>query len=87
MTLESIAGAAGAWLWDKYGQALADKMAGEAKERWAKFNWGQAAEKYRQRVKERYGITRILGNPKPVSLAGRGLRRGCGRRRGSGVEG
>lgn len=68
MTLESIAGAAGAWLWDKYGQVITDQAIGAAKERWAKFNWGHAAEKYRQRVKELYGTTRILGNPRPVSL-------------------
>jgi hypothetical protein len=70
MTLESIAGAAGAWLWDRYGTDIADKAVGAAKEGWAKFNWGQAAEKYRQRVKELYGTTRILGNPRPVSLEG-----------------
>lgn len=70
MTFETLAGAAGAWLWDKYGQAIADSAIGVAKDRWAKFNWIQAAEKYRQRVKELYGTTRILGNPKPVSLEG-----------------
>ncbi|MBI1877712.1 MAG: NACHT domain-containing protein [Chloroflexi bacterium] len=70
MTLESIAGAAGAWLWDNYGKAIADQAIGAAKERWAKFNWSQAAEKYRRRVKELYGTTRILGNPKPIPLEG-----------------
>jgi predicted NACHT family NTPase len=70
MALESIAGAAGAWLWDNYGKDIADQAFGAAKERWAKFNWGQAAEKYRQQVKVLYGTTRILGNPKPISLQG-----------------
>lgn len=70
MTLESITGTAGAWLWDKYGKEVANQAIGAAKERWAKFNWGNAAEKYRQRVKELYGTTRILGNPRPVSLEG-----------------
>jgi hypothetical protein len=70
MSLETIAGAAGAWLWDTYGKAIADQALGVAKERWAKFNWGRAAETYRQRVKDLYGTTRILGNPKPVSLEG-----------------
>ncbi len=70
MSLETIAGAGAAWLWDSYGKSIADRAIGAAKERWIKFNWQQAADKYRQRVKELYGTTRILGNPRPVSLAG-----------------
>ena len=75
MSVEAIVGA---WLWNKYGKdlvnALADKTKGQltskAKEQWARFEWVQAAEKYRQRMKDLYSTTRMLGKPEPVSLEG-----------------
>ncbi len=66
MALESV----GAWLWDKYGKDIASTLAGKAKEQWARFEWTQSAEKYRQRMKDLYSTTRMLGKPESVSLEG-----------------
>ena len=66
MTIDLI----GAWLWSTYGKAITDKALGAAKDEWSKFNWNEAAQKYRIRVKALHSTTRMLGNPKPVSLAG-----------------
>jgi hypothetical protein len=60
----------GAWLWDKYGKDIASTLAGKAKERWTRFEWNASAEKYRQRMKDLYSTTRMLGKPDPVSLEG-----------------
>jgi hypothetical protein len=62
--------AVGAWLWDKYGKDIAGTLAGKAKEQWARFEWNASAEKYRQRMKDLYSTTRMLGKPDPVSLEG-----------------
>lgn len=70
MSLETIAGTAGAWLWDKYDEVIVNKALDAARTKWIKFNWPKAAKKYRQRVKDLYGTTRILGNPRPISLEG-----------------
>ena len=65
-------GAAGAWLWDKYGKELLDKLlvstSGTARDRWHKFGWQKAAQKYRESVKRLYNVMRILGMPEPVPL-------------------
>jgi predicted NACHT family NTPase len=66
MALESV----GAWVWDKFGKEIVSQLAGIAKEKWAKFEWNKAAETYRQRMKDLYSTTRMLGKPEPVSLEG-----------------
>lgn len=66
MTLEPI----GVWVWDKYGKDIASTLAGKAKEQWARFEWNASAERYRQRMKDLYSTTRMLGKPEPVSLEG-----------------
>jgi predicted NACHT family NTPase len=66
MALESV----GAWVWDKFGKDIVSHLAGKARERWVKFEWNKAAEKYRQRMKALYSTTRMLGKPEPVSLEG-----------------
>lgn len=58
------------WLWDIYGKLIVDKTMGIAQKKWDEFNWKQAAEKYRQKMKTRYGIMHIFGMTEPVSLEG-----------------
>jgi predicted NACHT family NTPase len=65
MSLEKVAGA---WFWNTYGEAIIGKAIGAVKAQWEQFNWGQAAETYRQRIKERYGVMRVLGMSRPVPL-------------------
>ncbi len=60
--------AAGAWLWDKYGKIVTDKTAGAVKDRWTKFRWNVAADKYRAKIKKVCGTMQIMGMPKPVPL-------------------
>lgn len=58
------------WLWDIYGKSVVDKTVGMAQKQWDKFNWKQAAEKYQQKIKTRYGAMHIFGMAEPVSLEG-----------------
>jgi predicted NACHT family NTPase len=60
--------AAGAWLWDKYGEAVTSKTAGALKGRWDKFKWKDAAERYRTKIKKLYGTMQIMGMAEPVPL-------------------
>lgn len=60
----------GVWLWDVYGKSVVDKALGLVKVRWEKFNWKQAAENYRQKIRTRYGTMHIFGMAEPVSLEG-----------------
>lgn len=69
MTLPTLA-TASAWLWDKYGKDIVGKVLDEAKEQWTRFQWNEAAEKYRRRIIELYGTLRVLGKPDPVPLEG-----------------
>ena len=52
---------AGAWIWEKYGQAITDKTSGVAQEQWNKFKWKAAAEKYRIKLQKLYGTMQIMG--------------------------
>lgn len=63
-------GKAVAWLWDKYGKALADKALDDAKKKWAEVQWVEAAQKYRARMLDLHGTLRVLGKPEPVPLEG-----------------
>lgn len=47
-----------AWLWDKYGQAVAEKVAQRA---WDETKWKFGLEKYYTSLFERVGFVRILG--------------------------
>ncbi len=47
MSLEILAGAASAWVWENYGKAIFEKVGEKAKEKWTAFNWKEAAENYR----------------------------------------
>jgi adenylate kinase family enzyme len=59
---------AGAWVWDKYGKAVADKAADAVKDKWSEFKWKGAAEAYRAKVKKLYGTMQIMGMAEPVPL-------------------
>ncbi|MFQ5616807.1 MAG: NACHT domain-containing protein, partial [Anaerolineales bacterium] len=39
-----------------------------AQDRWVDFNWGQAAKRYRERMRESYGRIHVLGAAEPVGL-------------------
>ena len=68
MTLETLAGSVGAWLWDKYGEKIGEWVLDEAKEKWARVNWKAAAGTYSKRIVDVYGTTQIFGQPRPVPL-------------------
>jgi hypothetical protein len=74
MTIGTIITSAGAWIWGKYGEAIlkdAEKKAqDEVRKKWDEFRWIEASNKYRERVRELYSTTRVLGNPRPISLEG-----------------
>lgn len=67
------AAAAGAWLWDKFGEkivAQAGKAGGESgRQLWGKVGWKAAAERYRGEMQRLYGTMRIIGMAEPVALA------------------
>jgi hypothetical protein len=80
MLLLQGAAAAGSWAWAKYadkirdrfvdslGTKALDKLTNVSAEAWDRFQWKKAAERYRQKVEELYGTTRLLGKPNPISL-------------------
>jgi predicted NACHT family NTPase len=68
MPITPLAITAGAWLWDKYGKAIADKTAGAVKDKWSEFKWKGAAEAYRAKIKKLYGTMQIMGMAEPVPL-------------------
>lgn len=68
MPISSLVIAAGAWLWDKYGETVTDKAAGAVKDKWSEFRWNAAAEKYRAKIKKLYGTMQIMGMAEPVPL-------------------
>lgn len=68
MPTDPLTAAAGAWAWDKYGKALADKAAGAVKGGWEKFKWKKASDDYRAKIKKLYGTMQIMGMAEPVPL-------------------
>lgn len=62
----ALAGAA--WVWDKYGEAIAGRAAGAAKWQWDRRAWGGAAEAYRAKIRKLYGTMQITGMARPVPL-------------------
>lgn len=69
MTLETLATGGAKWLWDQYGKSISDKALGKVRERWAKFRWLEAEAKYRSRLYKQHSTIRLLGYPKPISVA------------------
>ena len=60
--------AAAGWLWDKYGKDIVDKASEGLAKRWLKVKWPEAEARYRSRMKELHGYTRLLGNPKRIEI-------------------
>jgi hypothetical protein len=80
MSVESMvagaASAASAWLWAKWAgpvvekvlQAATDEAKKALRERWQRVRWDEAAQRYRQRMRQLYDTVRILGSPRPAPL-------------------
>jgi len=70
MGFEFFASAGAKWFWEKHGKDLAGKAWGKVKERWSMFRWQEAEETYRAALKEQHSTTRVLGNPRKISVEG-----------------
>lgn len=46
----------------------ADSAIAAAKKAWAKVNWDDAEDKYRRSLRTNLSTTKVLGNPKPISI-------------------
>jgi predicted NACHT family NTPase len=73
--LAGIAAAAGvsvSWLWDKlwdkFGNDIVSITKDAVKAEWDRFNWPEAEQRYRTRLREQYRFARLLGNPKPIEI-------------------
>jgi hypothetical protein len=68
MPIPTIAsGAAGVWLWDKFGKEIVRQLANRA---WRYVTWAEAASRYRENLYKRYKEIHIFGQPEPVPLEG-----------------
>lgn len=65
-----LIGAAGIWLWEKYGKEFVDEMRGEIRRIWTHYEWSKNFKQYERRLSERYGTIRVLGKAKPMKLEG-----------------
>jgi len=70
MAFEFFASTGAQWLWEKHGKNLASKAWGKIKERWSMFRWQEAENNYRALLREQHGTTRLLGNPRKISVEG-----------------
>lgn len=70
MGFEFFASAGTQWLWEKHGKSLASKAWGKVQERWSMFRWQEAESNYRALLREQHSTTRLLGNPKNISVEG-----------------
>ncbi len=57
-----------AWLWNQYSDDLAALAKEGVKQLWQRIHWEETAQRYREKVIDRYGYTRVLGQPKPIPL-------------------
>jgi hypothetical protein len=51
-------------LWEQFGKDLTKF----AKVKWGEFNWSEAELRYRERLTEIHGTTRLLGHSKPINV-------------------
>lgn len=56
------------WLWDKYGERIADFGTEKLKNKWTKLQWSDVETKYRERVLAQVNTTLLLGYPKPIKI-------------------
>jgi hypothetical protein len=72
MPITPFATTAIAWLWDKYGKIITDKVTDKAteaiKKKWAAVKWKSASEAYRKKIKKLYDTMQIMGMAEPVPL-------------------
>jgi len=71
----SIWVSAGAWAWQQYGKDVIDQIArftsdSALMEKWRKFGWDKATQKYQEWLLHQHQTIRILGKPTPVLLEG-----------------
>ncbi|HKQ54100.1 MAG TPA: NACHT domain-containing protein [Pyrinomonadaceae bacterium] len=66
--MSSLAFTAGAWFWDKYGEAVINRAADTVKGQWKKFKWKEAADAYRAKVKKLHGTMQIMGMAKAIPI-------------------
>jgi len=52
------------WVWEQFGKELSKKARGK----WREFNWPNAEKRYREKLKQLYSTTRLLGRPKPIYI-------------------
>ena len=70
MGFELFASAGAQWLWEKHGKSLANKTWGKVKDKWSMFRWQEAENNYRALLREQHSTTRLLGNPRKISVEG-----------------
>jgi hypothetical protein len=70
MGFELFASVGAEWLWQKHGKSLANKAWGKVKEKWSMFRWQEAENNYRALLREQHSTTRLLGNPRKISVEG-----------------
>ena len=66
----------GAWMWEQYGpkvverilRTVGNKIEPHVQTKWQRMRWSTAEKKYRARVTELCGTTRVLGRPEPIKL-------------------
>lgn len=65
----SAAAAAVAWLWDSFGDEVAESATDSAKSIWKRMNWRGLERTYRERMVALHTTTTLLGNPKRIDLS------------------
>ncbi len=61
-------GASDRWLWDNYGENVARQVGPQISTHWMQTDWLEAEKRYRERMIELHGYTRLLGNPKMIKI-------------------
>lgn len=64
----SVGTGAASWLWEKYGADLIKRGTSKAKQAWSKRDWTESETRYRRRLQDLHGKTKLLGNPKDVAV-------------------
>lgn len=70
MVVEALFTGGVMWLWGQYGKSIVDRSVvdGLMKKKWDNFRWQVAEEKYLKRIHDQHNSTRLLGNPRPITI-------------------
>ena len=68
MITPEMSSASAVWLWEKFGAAIIKRSAAAMRAGWKQFSWTAAEERYRNRLIEICGTTKLLGNPRSISI-------------------